>query len=522
MVMKKLSFCLLLLSYNFCSGQQLLKKEYEFINPNSVTVGGEFTKVIIGYDGYYYFLGHALVGSVYDDDGMGGTILAGIDEDALVIKTDANLNNVGASNYGCFSGACCGIFGYDDFSKDVIVNPNISCVLAQSFGNEMFLNPVLTGYGIGFQNISPEGFIYDSISNTLKVFGSYEDATNIVWGAIATHSLSSPTYFQQVWAKVKVNTPSIIKTGLYIQINGNFIYGIQTGTNYVVAQLNNNQQLVWDAAYQTATSISIASMVPMSGGYLLAGTISSSDLLLHKIDSVGNTLWSKSIGLAGIIDSATCMAVKADKIFLTGLSGNDGILAAFDTSGNFLYGKKYLGAKLNSICQYDSLNVSTIILAGESNGKPMALKADLFGNAGGCNEINYSPIVTSVSLTPQFNTISLGTVYLQGGGGYSIPNLAYSDSILCTQYLEVNPQADKEIDFTVNPNPAKDEITVKSQESGVRSIEIENVVGEKVIYLKTPNSKLQTKIDVSNLTPGIYFVKVTTDRGSVVRKFVKE
>jgi hypothetical protein len=74
----------------------------------------------------------------------------------------------------------------------------------------------------------------------------------------------------------------------------------------------------------------------------------------------------------------------------------------------------------------------------------------------------------------------------------------------------------------VFPNPAKDEITVMSKESGVRSVEIENVVGEKVFSLRTPNSKLPTKIDVSGLAPGIYFVKVTTDKGSVVRKFIKQ
>jgi uncharacterized protein YuzE len=86
-------------------------------------------------------------------------------------------------------------------------------------------------------------------------------------------------------------------------------------------------------------------------------------------------------------------------------------------------------------------------------------------------------------------------------------------------------------DVRIYPNPAKDEVTVKSQESGVGGIEIENVVGEKVISLKTPNTKLsasgqiqqgeQIKIDVSKLVSGIYFVKVTTDRGGVVRKFVK-
>ena len=68
------------------------------------------------------------------------------------------------------------------------------------------------------------------------------------------------------------------------------------------------------------------------------------------------------------------------------------------------------------------------------------------------------------------------------------------------------------------PNPATDEITIYNLEVAISLIEIYNVIGERIY-----KSELQKpKIDISNLLPGIYFVKLTTDKTSLTGKFVKE
>jgi hypothetical protein len=78
------------------------------------------------------------------------------------------------------------------------------------------------------------------------------------------------------------------------------------------------------------------------------------------------------------------------------------------------------------------------------------------------------------------------------------------------------------LNVEVFPNPAEKELIIKNEQLIIKNVEIENVVGEEVFNLRTPNSKLPTKINVSSLAPGIYFVKVATDKGSVVRKFIKQ
>ena len=68
------------------------------------------------------------------------------------------------------------------------------------------------------------------------------------------------------------------------------------------------------------------------------------------------------------------------------------------------------------------------------------------------------------------------------------------------------------------PNPVKD----------LLFIETENEIEEVVVYdvygrsLSTINSQQSTVIDLAGLNTGIYFVKIVTNNGDVVRRFVKE
>jgi hypothetical protein len=75
------------------------------------------------------------------------------------------------------------------------------------------------------------------------------------------------------------------------------------------------------------------------------------------------------------------------------------------------------------------------------------------------------------------------------------------------------------------PNPATDEITIKSQESRIEEIEIYDVMGGKIKDF-TPNPfpgrARGTLVDISTLSTGIYFVKLRTEDGSVIKKLIKQ
>ena len=74
--------------------------------------------------------------------------------------------------------------------------------------------------------------------------------------------------------------------------------------------------------------------------------------------------------------------------------------------------------------------------------------------------------------------------------------------------------------FSLYPNPSSNSITI-SAESNFNTVQVINFLGQSVIMQYLDGNT--TKLDVSNLTNGVYFVRVFSQNGtSSVRKFVKQ
>ncbi len=71
-----------------------------------------------------------------------------------------------------------------------------------------------------------------------------------------------------------------------------------------------------------------------------------------------------------------------------------------------------------------------------------------------------------------------------------------------------------EISVNVYPNPVSDVLNVQSA-ANIESLELVSLSGERLMIAT------ESEINVSSLQSGSYFVKVVTDRGSVVKAFVK-
>jgi hypothetical protein len=75
--------------------------------------------------------------------------------------------------------------------------------------------------------------------------------------------------------------------------------------------------------------------------------------------------------------------------------------------------------------------------------------------------------------------------------------------------------------FTVYPNPAKDILNITAKETiNVKSISVYNTLGQLVFVVT--NADKVSKIDVSGLKAGNYFVQIKTDKGSSNARFIKE
>ena len=73
--------------------------------------------------------------------------------------------------------------------------------------------------------------------------------------------------------------------------------------------------------------------------------------------------------------------------------------------------------------------------------------------------------------------------------------------------------------ITIYPNPTKDNLTIETNENTEQKIEILTLIGQTV-YTSTINNK--TIVNTSAFANGVYILKLSSDKETVVRKFVKE
>jgi hypothetical protein len=134
---------------------------------------------------------------------------------------------------------------------------------------------------------------------------------------------------------------------------------------------------------------------------------------------------------------------------------------------------------------------------------------------------------------------------LRGGGKYFIignfnndanttldsntqTNLAYASSyyyiddvsvVDCT--VGINEIENHQLQFFISPNPVDYELRIKYEFTNA-TLEITNVLGNVVLIESVKSDEKNIKINVSNFSKGVYFVKVFSDKGIAVKKFVKE
>jgi len=74
--------------------------------------------------------------------------------------------------------------------------------------------------------------------------------------------------------------------------------------------------------------------------------------------------------------------------------------------------------------------------------------------------------------------------------------------------------------FEIFPNPARDKFILKTERPNIHyDVIIRTLYGKTIKYTKI--IKQETSIDISNLTPGIYFISISDNKSSITKKFIK-
>ncbi len=116
------------------------------------------------------------------------------------------------------------------------------------------------------------------------------------------------------------------------------------------------------------------------------------------------------------------------------------------------------------------------------------------------------------STTPYYGLL-MNVIY---SGPTTIAGAYVYDYTFATNVLEVKESSE----FSIYPNPASNQLTISFDVVATRSVEIYNLLGEKLYSSKVNTTNLN--IDIQPLKTGVYFIKTTDENNNTsTGKFIK-
>ena len=85
----------------------------------------------------------------------------------------------------------------------------------------------------------------------------------------------------------------------------------------------------------------------------------------------------------------------------------------------------------------------------------------------------------------------------------------------------IEPITNDELQITVFPNPTRGELIINNEQLTIKNIDIFDVFGRSVYITHPPLWGGLEGLDISHLPAGIYFIRITTEKGVAIKKNVK-
>lgn len=158
------------------------------------------------------------------------------------------------------------------------------------------------------------------------------------------------------------------------------------------------------------------------------------------------------------------------------------------------------------------------------DGATTLMRAFHFWDCGGT--LTYDGLASAAGCDPgtppnQIEITTTGTYYLifrTGGETYGttdviVDNFSLTNTTLSVSEFEIE-------DLKIYPNPTESLWLISTKNETIKSIEVLDLLGSKVISLK-PDA-LEVNVDASSLAPGMYITNITTELGTASRKLIKQ
>ena len=156
---------------------------------------------------------------------------------------------------------------------------------------------------------------------------------------------------------------------------------------------------------------------------------------------------------------------------------------------------------------------STLLITWEAPEKGSPLGYNIYINdelvAENHNELSYS-----TNEANGFTVVKVIAVYENG---------KTSASVIDDISVEINTESISENNISLNiyPTPVNDRLYIEA-ETEIEEVVVYDVYGRVQNLRISESQNLRNSIDVSNLKTGIYFVKINTEKGNIVKRIIKD
>jgi len=270
-------------------------------------------------------------------------------------------------------------------------------------------------------------------------------------------------------------------------------------SDFWVVKLNPDGLIEWQNTIGGTESDWIESISQTSDGGYIVGGVSESDISgdktensnggfdfwVIKLDNSGTVVWQNTIGGNNIDTLKSICETDDGGFFIAGSSTSD---ISGDKTENTMGGSDYWVVKLNSLGSIEGQNT-----------------------IGGNNaEAAYSAV--------QLND---GSFLLSGFSNSDISGDKTEDSMGEYDYWILKLSATLGLQdilknvFNLYPNPVQETLNIESQQQ-LENVKLYNLQGQLIKEVSSNN------VDVSQLSAGLYFVKVTVEGKSQTQKFIKK
>ncbi|HLG34155.1 MAG TPA: T9SS type A sorting domain-containing protein [Bacteroidia bacterium] len=424
--------------------------------------------------------------------------------------------------------------GFGAGSSDVylIRTDNLGNMLwSKAFGNQY------DDHGYSILETNDNGYIIAGYNRTIfsNDFHVYVIKTDVNGDTLWTKNYGDNTS----WPDYGNSIRQTLDNG-YI-ISGSWNDSLTASSEVYLLKSDSSGNVLWSKTYgSTGNEWGYYAEQTNDSGYIVAGITNSFGIgrkgYLIKTNATGDTLWTKIY--YGVNDSIGDNSRSFNSVHQTSdggyivsgythnsASNRNAFLLKTDDNGNITWYKSFGGSGYDEGEYAVETDDNGFVFAGcllsfSSFGGIYLIKVN--GNGSGCNEINSSTI--ALSTTTQVTNVSTSVFATNTIVTTAATTVTAVDTVvtLCSSVgvIEIN---NRENAIPFFPNPATTEIRIKNQESRIKSIEIYNVLGEKMFSrdVTAGNTDVLT-INTAAFTAGIYFVSIKTTEGIETRKLVVE